>query len=156
MIRAARIRTRVGRRLVSKARWEASLLALFAVVAVTVVIPLHIGTRLAAMSESDWIINDDFFFLLLLIASALALYSNRRVRELRWEVERRARAERALQEALGKEREVAGRLRSLDETKNAFLTAVSHELRTPLSVILGNALTLERVGVGLSEARGES
>jgi PAS domain S-box-containing protein len=45
--------------------------------------------------------------------------------------------------ALEREREVAQRLRALDEMKNTFLDAVSHELRTPLAAIVGIGLTLE-------------
>lgn len=56
---------------------------------------------------------------------------------------------RALQElklALTREREAAQRLRSLDELRNALLTAVSHDLRGPLTAVLGFALTLQRIG----------
>src|SRR5207249_11009598 len=60
------------------------------------------------------------------------------------DVTEREVASRRLLEAFRQEREVAGRLRAVDELKNTFLTAVSHELRTPLSAILGLALTLER------------
>lgn len=54
--------------------------------------------------------------------------------------ERRARA--ALTEALEMEREVADRLRRVDDLRRLFLQAVSHELRTPLTVIAGFAATL--------------
>jgi PAS domain S-box-containing protein len=52
-------------------------------------------------------------------------------------------AESALSAAYEREREVAERLRSVDEMKNAFLTAVSHELRTPLASVIGFARTLQ-------------
>ena len=42
-----------------------------------------------------------------------------------------------------REREIAARLRDLDEMKNMFLQAVSHELRTPLASVMGYALLLE-------------
>jgi signal transduction histidine kinase len=42
------------------------------------------------------------------------------------------------------EREVAQRLRALDELKNTILEAVSHELRTPLTAVLGFAEILQR------------
>jgi PAS domain S-box-containing protein len=58
-------------------------------------------------------------------------------------------SEDALRRAYEREREVAERLRALDEMKNAFLAAVSHELRTPLSSVLGYALTLERPEISL-------
>ena len=60
------------------------------------------------------------------------------------DVSERKQAEEALRAAYERERQAAGRLRALDEMKNAFLTAVSHELRTPLASILGFALTLEQ------------
>ncbi len=68
------------------------------------------------------------------------------------DITQRKRAERDLRLALEKEREAAERLRALDEMKNAFLNAVSHELRTPLAVVLGSALTLERIGLDLGAA----
>jgi PAS domain S-box-containing protein len=58
--------------------------------------------------------------------------------------------------ALEREREVAQRLRALDEMKNTFLDAVSHELRTPLAAIVGIGLTLEHKADNLAEAdRGD-
>jgi PAS domain S-box-containing protein len=54
--------------------------------------------------------------------------------------------------ALEHEREVARRLRALDQMKNTFLDAVSHELRTPLAAIVGIGLTLEHKADNLAEA----
>ncbi|HEX2030063.1 MAG TPA: ATP-binding protein [Actinomycetota bacterium] len=67
-----------------------------------------------------------------------------------YDVSERKHAEQALRAAYERERQAAERLRSLDEMKNAFLTAVSHELRTPLASILGFALTLEQQHESLS------
>jgi PAS domain S-box-containing protein len=53
--------------------------------------------------------------------------------------------------ALEREREVAQRLRSLDQMKNTFLDAVSHELRTPLAAIVGIGLTLEHKADSLAD-----
>jgi PAS domain S-box-containing protein len=53
--------------------------------------------------------------------------------------------------ALEQEREVAQRLRALDEMKNTFLDAVSHELRTPLAAIVGIGLTLEHKADSLAD-----
>jgi PAS domain S-box-containing protein len=53
--------------------------------------------------------------------------------------------------ALEHEREVAQRLRDLDQMKNTFLDAVSHELRTPLAAIVGIGLTLEHKAGSLAE-----
>jgi PAS domain S-box-containing protein len=72
------------------------------------------------------------------------------LRGLLIDVTERHRAEELLERAWRSEREVADRLRALDELKNSFLTAVSHEMRTPLSTILGISLTLERAGDRLS------
>ena len=58
-------------------------------------------------------------------------------------------AAQALNAAYEREREVAERLRSVDEMKNAFLSAVSHELRTPLASVIGFARTLQEHGSGL-------
>lgn len=52
-------------------------------------------------------------------------------------------SERRFAQAYEKEREAVVRLRSVDEMKNAFLTAVSHELRTPLTSVIGFAQTLQ-------------
>ncbi|HYH28063.1 MAG TPA: PAS domain-containing sensor histidine kinase [Actinomycetota bacterium] len=67
----------------------------------------------------------------------------------------RKRAERALRTAYEREREAAERLRSVDEMKNAFLTAVSHELRTPLTAILGFSRTLQDHGDSLPRSDRE-
>jgi PAS domain S-box-containing protein len=53
--------------------------------------------------------------------------------------------------ALEREREVAQRLRALDQMKNTFLDAVSHELRTPLAAIVGIGLTLEHKADSLAD-----
>jgi PAS domain S-box-containing protein len=60
-------------------------------------------------------------------------------------------AEAALRKAYDREREAVARLESLDEMKNAFLSAVSHELRTPLAAVLGYALTLEQEDIRLAD-----
>jgi signal transduction histidine kinase len=67
------------------------------------------------------------------------------------DVTARRRAGEDLRKAFEAERAASSRLRALDEMKNAFLSAVSHELRTPLSALLGSALTMERLGVDLSQ-----
>jgi PAS domain S-box-containing protein len=67
------------------------------------------------------------------------------------DITERRRAEEALRQALDREREAGDRLRSLDEMKNAFLTAVSHELRTPLAAVLGFALTLQQEEIDMAE-----
>jgi PAS domain S-box-containing protein len=66
-----------------------------------------------------------------------------------YDITERKEAEQALSAAYEREREVAERLRSVDEMKNAFLSAVSHELRTPLASVIGFARTLQEHGAGL-------
>jgi PAS domain S-box-containing protein len=66
-----------------------------------------------------------------------------------FDVTERREAEDALQEAYEREHQAAQRLRSVDEMKNAFLTAVSHELRTPLASVLGYGITLAQDEVNL-------
>jgi PAS domain S-box-containing protein len=61
------------------------------------------------------------------------------------DITERKEVEDSLRSAYQNEREVARRLRALDEMKDSLLTAVSHELRTPLTVIIGVADTLERL-----------
>ena len=68
-----------------------------------------------------------------------------------YDVTERKEAEATLQEAYDREVQVAARLRSVDEMKNAFLTAVSHELRTPLASVLGYGITLSQSDVNLPE-----
>jgi signal transduction histidine kinase len=53
---------------------------------------------------------------------------------LSWGSARYSRAEQALAE----EREIAGRLRELDDLKTTFMSAVSHELRTPITICRGH------------------
>jgi len=49
-----------------------------------------------------------------------------------------------------RDRDIANRLRELDEMKNTLLRAVSHELRTPLASVMGYALLLESKGDQMS------
>lgn len=65
-----------------------------------------------------------------------------------WGVGRHEQIEVALQ----RERDLAGRLRELDEMKDAFLSAVSHELRTPITICRGHLEVLED-GAGAVEVR---
>jgi PAS domain S-box-containing protein len=55
----------------------------------------------------------------------------------------RVRAEQELRHAVEAEREVAARLREVDELKSSILSAVSHELRTPLTSIHGLSVLLQ-------------
>jgi PAS domain S-box-containing protein len=66
------------------------------------------------------------------------------------DITERRQTERELRKALDAERAATNRLRAVDEMKNAFLSAVSHELRTPLSVVVGSAMTLQRLGLDLT------
>lgn len=68
-----------------------------------------------------------------------------------YDVTERKEAEATLQQAYDREVQAASRLRSVDEMKNAFLTAVSHELRTPLASVLGYGITLSQADVDLPE-----
>ncbi|HZA60851.1 MAG TPA: PAS domain-containing protein [Actinomycetota bacterium] len=68
-----------------------------------------------------------------------------------YDITDRRAAEEGLRRSFEHERDVADRLRNIDEMKNAFLAAVSHELRTPLSSVLGYALTLERPDLDVSD-----
>lgn len=56
----------------------------------------------------------------------------------------RLRADRAVRDALDREREATEHLRQVDHMKTAFLQAVSHELRTPLTSVLGFSVLLQR------------
>lgn len=55
------------------------------------------------------------------------------------DIDRRKRAELALQEALAHERHAARRTARLNQMIATFLTAISHELRTPLTAVVGFA-----------------
>lgn len=59
----------------------------------------------------------------------------------------RRRSETTLKTALAREQEASEHLRTLDASKNAFLSAVSHELRTPLTSILGFTELLQDDGL---------
>jgi PAS domain S-box-containing protein len=54
------------------------------------------------------------------------------------------------------EREVAERLRQLDELKFAFMSSVSHDLRAPLATVLGSAATLRDLGSSIEPATARS
>lgn len=62
------------------------------------------------------------------------------------DVTERLEADRAVREALRREREASEHLRQVDEMKTGFLQAVSHELRTPLTSLLGFSVLLRRHG----------
>lgn len=66
------------------------------------------------------------------------------VQGVMFDITERKKAEEALLESEGREREAARELRSLNEMKNTFLAAVSHEMRSPLTSVLGLSLTLEQ------------
>lgn len=70
------------------------------------------------------------------------------------DITERRRIEDSLRSAYESERDVALRLREIDEMKDSLLTAVSHELRTPLTVILGAADTLERCEIPIGSEDG--
>ncbi len=60
-------------------------------------------------------------------------------------------AEEQLLRSLEAEKEASARVRALHEMQNSFLQAVSHDLRTPLTSILGNAITLQREDLDMSQ-----
>jgi signal transduction histidine kinase len=60
---------------------------------------------------------------------------------LSWILGRLLHTEQALQQ----EREIAARLRALDNMKNLFLSAASHELRTPITIVRGHLEVLDMV-----------
>ena len=64
------------------------------------------------------------------------------------DVTEKRRTERALQDALERERQAVQRLEDLDAVKTAFVQSVSHELRTPMTSVLGytDMLMEERAG----------
>jgi PAS domain S-box-containing protein len=68
------------------------------------------------------------------------------------DVSRRVEREQALQRVATAEQEAAERLRGLDRTKNAFLSALSHELRTPLTIVQGMSETLRHRRDDLDDA----
>lgn len=67
------------------------------------------------------------------------------------DVSERLDRERDLQRIADTQQRTADRLRELDDTKNAFLSAVSHELRTPLAIIRGLAAELQAARGQLEE-----
>ena len=58
---------------------------------------------------------------------------------LSWVLGRLLHTEQALQQ----EREVAARLRAIDNMKNLFLSSASHELRTPITIVRGHLEVLD-------------
>ena len=67
----------------------------------------------------------------------------RRITGVTMDVTERVRAEQELRDEVAAEREVARRLRDIDELKSNILSAVSHELRTPLTSVHGFAVLLQ-------------
>ena len=59
------------------------------------------------------------------------------------DVTARVYTEQTLRDAVEAEREIASRLRAVDELKSSILAAVSHELRTPLTSVHGFAILLQ-------------
>jgi PAS domain S-box-containing protein len=54
------------------------------------------------------------------------------------------------------ERQVAERLRQLDELKFAFMSTVSHDLRSPLTTVIGSASTIRDLGDSLDRETRDS
>lgn len=67
----------------------------------------------------------------------------RRVTGITMDVTERVRIEQELRGEIEVEREIANRLRAVDELKTNILSAVSHELRTPLTAVHGFAIVLQ-------------
>ncbi len=67
----------------------------------------------------------------------------RRVTGITMDVSDRIRTEQELRDEIELEREIARRLRAVDELKSNILSAVSHELRTPLTAVHGFAIVLQ-------------
>lgn len=67
------------------------------------------------------------------------------------DVQEQLERERQLAARAEDEQRTATRLRELDDTKNAFLSAVSHELRSPLTVVRGLARELVERGDELGD-----
>ena len=76
---------------------------------------------------------------------------SQQVQGVLFDITERKHAEDAAHQAFDREREALERLRSVDEMKNAFLSAVSHELRTPLSSVLGYGITLSQEDIQVSD-----
>ena len=69
------------------------------------------------------------------------------------DVTEKRRTERALQDALERERQAVQRLEDLDAAKSTFVQSVSHELRTPMTSVLGytDMLLEQRAGDDLND-----
>jgi PAS domain S-box-containing protein len=67
------------------------------------------------------------------------------------DVTERKEAERALEQALERERDATALLRTADQLKNTLLNTLSHDVRNPLTAILGIASMLQHDDVELSE-----
>jgi len=71
------------------------------------------------------------------------------------DVTEKRRTERALHDALERERQAVQRLEELDSVKTSFVHSVSHELRTPMTNVLGytDMLLAEQLGAVNSSQR---
>lgn len=126
-------------------RWTSAAVAPAAAVAYTVPILLRPSAELAAAASSAAVVIP----VCVLVGEAIAWVTER------WRAAEEAlhRRERDAVRAFKTERDLADRLRTIEDMRNGLVQAVSHEIRTPLTSILGIGLTLERRGESLPEER---